>query len=123
MKITLLGEDAIRLEATPGPLTIEAERPDQSYSPYHMLGSSLASCEYSLLSSWATHAKVSADDLAIEVRWSFVEKPHKVGAMTITLDWPSLPEDRREAAKRVVAACPVHRTLTHPPTMGLEVRS
>jgi uncharacterized OsmC-like protein len=121
MKITLLGDEAVRLEATPGPMTIEAERPDQTYSPYHMLGSSLAFCEYSLLSSWAAHAKLAADDLAVEVRWSFVDDPHRVGAMTITLDWPSLPASRREAAKRAAALCPVHRTLTHSPTIGVEV--
>lgn len=123
MKITLLGEDGVRLEATPGPMTIEAERPDQSYSPFHMLGSSLALCEYSLLASWATHAKLSADDLAVEVSWTFVEEPHKVGEMTVTLDWPSLPEGRREAAKRATTLCPVHRTLAHPPTIVAEVRT
>ena len=122
MKITLLGDDAVRLEAVAGPMTIEAERADQPYSPFHMLGSSLALCEYSLLASWATHAKLSADDLAVEVRWTFAEQPHRVGAMTITLDWPSLPEARREAAQRATALCPVHRTLVHPPTLDVEVR-
>jgi uncharacterized OsmC-like protein len=122
MKITLLGEDAIRLEPTTGAMTIEAERPDQVYSPFHMLGSSLAFCEYSLLASWATHAKISADDLAVEVRWTFIEKPHQIGAMTITLDWPSLPAERRDAAKRATAACPIHRTLSHSPTIDVEVR-
>lgn len=121
MKITLLSEDAVRLEATPGPMTIEAERGDQTYSPYHMLGSSLAFCEYSLLASWATHAKLSADDLAVEVRWTWVEQPHQVGTMAITLDWPSLPEARREAAKRAAALCPVHRTLSHSPTITVDV--
>ena len=122
MKITLLGDDAVRLEGTPGPMTIQAERADQPYSPFHMLGSSLALCEYSLLASWATHAKVPADDLAVEVRWTFAEDPHRVGAMTITLEWPSLPEPRREAAKRAVALCTVHRTLSHPPAIGVEIQ-
>ena len=122
MKITLLGEDGVRLEQTSGPMTIEAETAQQVYSPFHMLGSSLAFCEYSLLASWASHAKVSPDDLAVEVRWTFAEEPHRVGAMAITLDWPSLPEARREAAKRAVALCPVHRTLSLPPAIAVEVR-
>ena len=122
MKITLLGEDGVRLEPTPGPMTIEAETADQVYSPSHMLGSSLAFCEYSLLASWATHAKLSAEDLAVEVRWTFIEKPHQVGTMALTLDWPSLPAERREAAKRAAAACPVHRTLTHSPTIAAALR-
>ncbi len=121
MKIMLLGDDAVRLEATPGPITIEAERADQSYSPFHMLGSSLALCEHSVLASWAAHAKLSADDLAVEVRWTLDEKSHQVGTITITLHWPSLPEARREAAKRATAICPIHRTLSHPPAISVEV--
>ena len=115
MKITLLSDDAVRFDFGPGPLTIEAPSAEQSYSPFHMLGSSLAVCTHSLLYSWATHAKLGADDLAIEVRWEFAEKPHRVGAIEMTLDWPSLPESRREAAKRAAALCTVHATLTHPP--------
>ena len=41
MRITLTGEESLRLEPTPGPLTIESQSPDQSYSPFHMLGSAL----------------------------------------------------------------------------------
>ena len=122
MKITLLGDDAVRLEAGVGPLTVEAERADQPYSPFHMLGSSLALCEYSVLASWASHAKLSADDLAVEVRWALDEKSHQMNAITLTLAWPSLPAARLEAAKRATAICPIHRTLSHPPTISVEVR-
>ena len=121
MKITLLGEDGIRLEASNGSMSIEAERPDQTYSPYHMLASGLAFCEYSLLSSWATHATLSADDLVVEVRWTFIETPHQVGHMDLKLIWPSLPEPRRNAAKRAAELCPVHRTLQRPPTIAVDV--
>src|SRR5689334_9297989 len=102
-------------------MTIEAERPDQVYSPYHMLGSSLAFCEHSLLTSWATHAKLSADDLVVEVRWTFVDEPHQVGAMDLKVIWPGLPEARRTAAKRAAELCPVHRTLQHSPTIAVNV--
>jgi uncharacterized OsmC-like protein len=123
MKITLLGDDAVRLEAGVGPLTVEAERADQPYSPFHMLGSSLALCEYSVLASWASHAKLSADDLAVEVRWTVDAASHQVSAMALTLAWPSLPEARREAARRATTICPIHRTLAHPPAITVEVRA
>ena len=42
MKIFLVSEDEIRLEVTPGPMTIEADSYEMIYSPYHMLASSLA---------------------------------------------------------------------------------
>lgn len=120
MKIILLAEDAVRLEPEPGPLTIEALTADQVYSPFHMLASGLAVCTHSILASWADTAKLTADDCAIEVRWTFVEDPHRIGATTLTMDWPSLPAARTNAAKRVAEMCPIHATLHHPPVMTIE---
>jgi uncharacterized OsmC-like protein len=119
VKITLLSEDAIRLEPVPGPLTIEAESVEQQYSPFHMLGSSLAMCTFSVLYTWATHAKLSIDDLTLEVRWTFAEKPHRVGELALTFTWPSLPPSRLNAAKRAAELCTVHATLSHPPKVTI----
>jgi uncharacterized OsmC-like protein len=70
--------------------------------------------------SWATHADLRADDLTIEVRWTFSEDPHRVGAIALTFDWPSLPERRIAAAKRVAEMCTIHATLKHSPRVTIE---
>ena len=119
MKISLLSEDAIRLELTPGPLTVEAESEEQQYSPFHMLASGLASCTMSVLYSWATHADIPVDGLAIDVKWAFAEKPHRVGTMELSFVWPGLPPARLEAAKRAAKLCAVHATLEHPPVITI----
>ena len=113
MKITLLSEDAIRYEAAPGPLTIEAESAEQQYSPFHMLGSSLAVCTFSVLASWASHADIPFDDLVIDVSWTFAEQPHRVGDMRLSFVWKSLPPNRLAAAQRAAALCPIHATMSH----------
>jgi putative redox protein len=120
VKITLLSEESIRLEGTPGPLTIEAESAEQQYSPFHMLASSLAVCTHSVLCSWADHVGFGADDLVIEVSWSFAENPQRVGTINLRYIWPSLPENRKAAAKRAAALCTIHATLTHPPAISVE---
>ena len=120
MKITLLGEDAIRLEPVAGPMTIEAPTAEMQYSPFHMLGSSLASCTFSVLYSWATHARLPVDDLVLEVRWKFGDDPHRVSDIAVTLDWPSLPANRVAAARRVAELCTVHATLHHPPNVTID---
>jgi uncharacterized OsmC-like protein len=120
VKITLLSEDAIRLEPTTGPMTIEAFTAEQSYSAFHMLASSLAYCTFSVMYAWATHAGISADDLKIEVRWTFAEDPHRVDELRLHFDWPSLPEKRHAAAMRVSKMCAVHATLGHPPRVVAE---
>lgn len=121
MKIILLSDDAIRVEPVPGPLTIEAVDAGQSYSPFHMLASGLAMCTFSVMSAWATHASLVVDDLAIEVHWTFAENPHRVDAMHVHLDWPSLPQNRHGAAQRVAEMCTIHATLSHPPTISIDL--
>lgn len=123
MKITLLSDESLRLDGPGGSLTIEAESHDQSYSPFHMLASGLAVCTHSVLMSWATNARIRADDLAIEISWSFAEKPHRVGDMKVTFEWADLPKERVETAKRVAALCTVHATLQHPPTISIDARA
>ncbi len=121
MKITLISEDGIRLEPGTGPMTIEAESPDQLYSPFHMLASGLAFCTYSVLASWASHARLESDDIVVEVTWKFVDAPHRVGEMAMKVEWPSLPPGRGSAAERVAAMCAIHATLMHSPTIATTV--
>ena len=120
VKITLLSDDAIRLTPEPGPLTIEAQSVEQTYSPFHMLGSSLAMCTFSVMHSWATHADLRADDLTIDVHWTFAEDPRRVDHIALTFDWPSLPERRLAAAMRVAEMCTIHTTLEQPPHISIE---
>jgi uncharacterized OsmC-like protein len=123
MKIVLEGEDAILLSATEGMLTIEAESPEQSYSPFHMLGSSLAYCTFSVLYSWATNSDLDVGDLQIRVRWEFAEDPHRVGQIWTELMWPSLPENRRPAAQRAAGLCAVHASLSHTVPIQTELKA
>jgi len=120
MKITLTGEESLRLEATSGQLTIEAPTPDIQYSPFHMLGSALGACTLSVLHSWASNKNLVADDLRIDVSWSFVERQHRVGSMKVILAWPSLSAELWPRAIRAANLCGVHNTLTHPPEITVE---
>jgi len=117
----LLSEDRLRVQGGAGPLSVEADSAEMTYSPGHMLASSLAVCTYSILQSWATNADIPAADLAVEVGFEYVEKPHRIGKMEVALDWPSLPTERREAARRAAGLCPIHRTLHAPPEVATVV--
>jgi uncharacterized OsmC-like protein len=123
VKLTLLSDDSIRLEPVPGPMTIEAFSAEQSYSPFHMVAGGLAYCTFSVMYSWATNAKLDATDLTIDVAWTFGDKPHRVARYDIRFDWPSLPEARLSAAKRVAEMCTVHATLKHPPEIVIDRRA
>lgn len=121
MKITLLAEDRLRLEGAAAPMTVEAESPEMAYSPFHMVASGLGLCIFSVLHSWASHASLDAGRLTIEVSWRFADAPKRIGNYDVHITWPGLPEQRRTAALRAAALCPVHKTLLHPPTMAMEI--
>ena len=113
MKITLTGEESMRLEPTSGPLTIEAEPDDQSYSPFHMLGSALGACTLSVMQSWASNKDIGVDDLKIDVSWTFAEGQHRVESMSAKIAWPSLSAELWPRVLRAANVCGVHQTLTH----------
>ena len=120
MKITLTGEESLRLEPTSGPLSIEAPTPDVQYSPFHMLGSALGGCTLSVLHSWASNKNLGVDDLKVDVSWEFVEGQHRVGSMKVQLLWPSLSAELWPRAIRAASLCGIHNTLTHPPEITVE---
>lgn len=123
MKITLLADDRIRVDGGAGPMSVEAESAEMTYSPYHMLASGLATCTLSVLHAWATNAKLPADGLALEIGWSFVEEPHRVGSFEVDVEWPGLPENRLAAARRVADLCTVKATFAHPPAISVDVKA
>src|SRR5688500_20221787 len=100
-----------------GQLTIEAESADQVYSPYQMLGSSLTVCAFGVLQSWASNVGISADDLVIDVSWSFADKPHRVGSIEVSFRWPSLPPELRPTAERADDMWHVHEHVNESPVM------
>jgi len=112
MKIVLTGEESLRIEPTSGMLTIEADSAERNYSPFHMLGSALGMCTFSVLQSWASNKNISADDLRIDISWRFPEGQHRVERMKVALEWPSLSAELWPRARRAASLCGVHQTLT-----------
>ncbi len=113
MKLLLVSDFLVRLEPTPGPFTIEGAD-GVAFSAFHMVAGGLAYCTFSVLHTWATNAQLDPSDLSLEVEWTLVEKPRRVGRFDLRFTWPSLPADRLERAHRAAEACAVHQTLHNP---------
>lgn len=120
MKITLTGEESLTIEATGGMLTIEAPNADFHYSPFHMLGSALGMCTFSVVQSWASNKNLHADDLRIDVAWKFVQGEHRVGSIRVKLQWPTLAPELWPRAIRAASLCGIHETLTHPVEISVD---
>lgn len=120
MKITLLSESSLRIDASGDDLSVEADSYDRKYSPFHMLGSSIGTCTHAVLSSWAEQAKLDVSSLTVQVAWNVDEKEHRVTDLRVSFEWPQLPPERERAAIRAAELCSIHRTLSHPPRLVVE---
>lgn len=122
MRIVVTSEKEILVQMTGGAeLEIESVTPELHFSPLHMLAASLATCTLSVLLSWALQAGHDFEDLEIGLTWEYVEDPYRVGSYEMEVRWPSLPDDRRDAALRVAQHCTVEHTLKVPPEIRVEL--
>lgn len=110
MQIHLSTDESIRLTTAGEAFSFEPGEA-ASLSPFHLLAASLATCTHAVLHSYGHNAGIPLDDLTIDVSWEFGGSPYHVTRMEMTLDWPGLPTQRREAARRAAAQCTVHHTL------------
>lgn len=119
MKIRVLGETELEIQPA-ADLEIQ-ETGDAHFGPLHMLAASLATCSLAVLWSWAHAAELDTEGLVVRLTWDYVEDPYRVGTYDLEIEWPTLPENRFERARRVVETCTVHHTLEHPPHIDLSV--
>lgn len=117
MRVILIGETEILVQADGMVLEIESATPELHFSPLHMLAAALAGCTLSVLQGWGMQAELPIEDLEVGLGWEYVEDPYRVGSYDLSVHWPSLPATRREAALRVAEHCTVEHTLTVPPTI------
>lgn len=122
MKITLADGDSIEIEGEGGTLAIEAT-PGRSYSPFDMLASALGTCTFSVLNSWAAQAKLDPSRLKIRIEWKQHPETHRVQSIAMNIEWPGLPQERRSAVIRAATLCSIHRTLTVPPEIAIEIEN
>jgi len=55
------------------------------------------------------------------VRWEYSDRPFRISALSMDIDWPGVPASRVAAASRAAAHCTLHNTLTHPPRVETRV--
>lgn len=120
MRLLVQGDTRLRVEGRSPGLHVESTTADAEFTSIHMLAASVATCILDALLTWADRAGLDSRNLAVQIRWDFLETPHRVGRYDVTVEWPQLEDRRHAAALRAAGFCTVKNTLANPPT--LEVR-
>jgi len=60
--------------------------------------------------------------MSIDLDWEIAEDPHRIGAIDIAVSIPKhISPEQANTLERVAHSCLIHNTLTHPPTISLEL--
>jgi putative redox protein len=125
--ITVTHEERDRLRIVVRGHELFADQPesdggwDTAPTPTEIFVAGLAACTAFYAERFLRRHRLSTEGLSVRCNYSWVEKPHRVGAIELVVDAPGLTAERKEAFERVVQHCTVHTTLEYQPAIALRV--
>jgi hypothetical protein len=61
-------------------------------------------------------------EIELYLTYQLADRPKRIQSIVVDMELPEgFPPSRVKALRKVVNACPVHNTLTHPPEIDLEI--
>ena len=94
---------------------------DGGPSPAELLAGSLGACIAVMVQGYCQRHGYDGD-VGVSLTTELADKPKRVGRIVVDVELPqSVPEDRKEAIKRVAERCPIHETLKSPPSLDIDV--
>lgn len=100
---------------------LEAGGEDTGLTPTEIFLGGLAGCVAFYGARYLRRHGLPAEGLEVTCDYSWAAEPTRVGAITLRVEAPGLPPERREAFSRVIEHCSVHNTLRRPPGVRIEV--
>lgn len=95
---------------------------DAAPTPLELLPAALGTCVAFFVQQFLATRGLDAAGLEIQVFAAGASNPHRIGHLEVTVAVPKgIPEQYREAVRRVAESCTVHHTLTHPPEIVVDV--
>jgi len=94
---------------------------DAGPSPAELLASSLAACVAMMVQRYCDSHGYEGET-EVYATLELADDPKRVGGIVIDVELPEgVPEDRKDAVKRVAQKCLVHETLRNPPKVDIDV--
>ena len=91
-------------------------------TPVELFAGSLGACIAMAVQAYCDECSHSHGDVGVSIALELLPKPKRVGAVVVDVELPDgVPEDRRDAIRRVVEQCVIHETLRHPPEVDVEI--
>jgi putative redox protein len=96
---------------------------DEGVTPPELLLASLGSCAAYYAAQYLRRNKLATEGTKVRISAEKVPSPARMDQFVIEVDCPvSLTDEQRKGVEKEVGKCLIHNTLTHPPSIALEIR-
>lgn len=94
---------------------------DAGPSPAELLSGALGACVAMMVQRYCDSHGYEGET-AVYLTLQLADDPKRVGSIAIDVELPEgVPEDRKDAVRRVAEKCLVHETLRNPPEVDIDV--
>jgi len=94
---------------------------DRGPSPAELLASSLGACIAMMVQGYCRKHGYDGD-VGVSLTTELADKPKRIGRIVVDVELPEgVPEDKKEAIRRVAERCPIHETLKNPPELDIDI--
>jgi uncharacterized OsmC-like protein len=95
---------------------------DAGPSPVELLAGSLGACIGMMVQTYCNRHGYTDGDVGVSLTLELADAPKRVGGIVVDVELPEgIPEDRKEAIRRMAERCPVHETLTNVPRIDIDI--
>lgn len=95
---------------------------DAGPSPVELLGCSVGACIALMVQGYCDRQGYTDGQVEVSLTMELADEPKRVGGLTIDVELPAdVPENRMAAVRRIAEHCPVHATLTNPPSVDIDI--
>jgi putative redox protein len=125
--VTVTYEDGDRLRIETRGHELVADQPvedggaDMGPTPTELFVASLAACVAHYAQRFLRRHGLSTDGLRVTTDYTWAENPHRVGAIEVEVAAPGLVDGQRLAFARVIEHCTVHSSITHQPSIRINM--
>ena len=95
---------------------------DGGPSPVELLAGSLGACIAMMVERYCENHGYAEGEVGGSLTLELADDPKRVRRIVVDLEVPKdVPEDRKEAIRRLAQRCPIQETLQSPPDVDLDV--
>lgn len=95
---------------------------DAGPSPVELLAGSLGACIAMMVQTYCNRHGYTDGEVGVSLTLELADSPKRVGGIVVDVELPDgIPDDRKDAIRRMAEKCPVHETLRNPPRIDIDI--